>query len=65
METVMKIEGHPVADGMVSMIERVALDPNASIEKLERMLAMRESIMAADAKAAFSTAFAEIGRAHV
>ena len=58
METVMKIEGHPVADGMVSMIERVALDPNASIEKLERMLAMRESIMAADAKAAFSTAFA-------
>lgn len=43
---------------MVAMIERVALDPNASIEKLERMLDMRERIQAESAKAAFSAAFA-------
>jgi len=30
------------ADPMVSMIERVALDPNSDLEKLERMLAMKE-----------------------
>lgn len=33
-----------VADPMVSMIERVVLDPNASIEKLQKMLEMRERI---------------------
>lgn len=30
------------ADPMVSMIERLATDPNADLEKLERMLAMKE-----------------------
>jgi len=30
------------ADPMVSMIERIAKDPNADLEKLERMLAMKE-----------------------
>ena len=43
---------------MVSMIERIALDPNVPIEKLERMLAMQERIQAESAKAAFSAAFA-------
>jgi hypothetical protein len=33
-----------IADPMLSMIERVVLDPNASIEKLERMLAMKERL---------------------
>jgi hypothetical protein len=36
---------------MVTMIERVALDPNASIEKLERMLDMEQRIQAQRAKA--------------
>lgn len=31
-------------DPMTAMIERVVLDPNASIEKLERMLAMKERL---------------------
>lgn len=31
-------------DPMITMIERVVLDPNASIEKLERMLAMKERL---------------------
>lgn len=43
---------------MVSMIERIALDPNVPIEKLERMLAMQERIQAESAKAAFAAAFA-------
>lgn len=43
---------------MIAMIERVALDPNASIEKLERMLDMRDRLQAESAKAAFNAAFA-------
>jgi hypothetical protein len=43
---------------MVSMIERIALDPNVPIEKLERMLAMQERIQADSAKSAFAAAFA-------
>lgn len=43
---------------MIAMIERVALDPNASIEKLERMLDMRDRLQAESARAAFSAAFA-------
>ncbi len=43
---------------MISMIERVALDPNASIEKLERMLDMRDRLQAESARAAFNAAFA-------
>lgn len=31
-------------DPMISMIERVVCDPNASVEKLERMLAMKERL---------------------
>jgi hypothetical protein len=38
---------------MVSMIERIALDPNVPIEKLERMLAMQERIQAESAKLRF------------
>jgi hypothetical protein len=33
-----------IADPMVAMIERVVCDPNASVEKLERMLAMKERL---------------------
>jgi len=43
---------------MVAMIERVALDPNASIEKLEKMLDMRERLQSEAARAAFAQAFA-------
>lgn len=41
---------------MVSMIERVALDPNASLDKLERMLAMKERLDAQAARKAFDLA---------
>lgn len=45
------------ADPMVSMIERVALDPNSDIAKLEKMLEMKERHDASQAKAAFDAAF--------
>lgn len=44
------------ADPMVSMIERIALDPNADLDKLERMLAMKERMDAQNAKVAFAHA---------
>lgn len=46
------------ADPMVSMIERVAMDPNSDLAKLERMLELKERHDAQNAKAAFSSAFA-------
>ena len=42
------------ADPMVSMIERVAMDPNADLAKLERMLELKEKHDANQAKAAFA-----------
>jgi len=46
------------ADPMVSLIERVVMDPDASIDKLERMLEMRERMQAQQAKAAYDNAIA-------
>lgn len=47
------------ADPMVSMIERIAMDPNSDLAKLEKMLDMKERHEAAEAKAAFASAFAK------
>lgn len=47
-------------DPMVSMIERVAMDPNADLDKLERMLAMKERLEAKEAEKAFAVAFAQM-----
>ncbi len=47
------------ADPMVSMIDRLATDPNSNLEKLERMIALKERIDAQNAKAAFASAFAQ------
>ena len=58
MTELAKIEVNQETHPMTSMIERIALDPNVPIEKLERMLAMQERIQAESAKAAFSAAFA-------
>ncbi|WP_420010620.1 ERF family protein [Tateyamaria sp.] len=44
------------ADPMVSMIERIALDPNADLDKLERMLAMKERLDADRRQQEFSAA---------
>lgn len=47
------------ADPMVSMIERIAMDPSSDISKLEKMLEMKERNDANNAKAAFDAAFSK------
>ncbi len=61
MNDVAKIREQDVApaDPMVSMIERVAVDPNSDLAKLERMLDMKERHEANLAKAAFDAAFSQ------
>ena len=46
----------PTSDPMVGMIERIALDPNCDLDKLERMLAMKERHEDRNARIAFSHA---------
>jgi hypothetical protein len=61
-DAIQKIEPQEAAlsvDPMVHMIERMVMDPNASIEKLERMLEMKERLEAQRAKRAFDAAIAE------
>ncbi len=53
------LEVMPSSPG-VSMFERLALDPNVSVDKLERLIAMQERINAANAKAAFDAAFVQM-----
>lgn len=57
-EVALKQESLLPADPMVSMIERIAMDPNADLAKLERMLELKEKHEATQAKAAFASAFA-------
>lgn len=62
MNAVTKMQDDQVvlpADPMVSMIERVAMDPNADVDKLERMLAMKERMEVDQAKKDFNQALAE------
>jgi hypothetical protein len=51
------LDAEPAA---VTMFERLASDPSVSVEKLERLIAMRERVMAHEAEAAFNVAFAEM-----
>lgn len=48
-----------MADPMVSMIERVVMNPDADLDKLERMLAMKERIDAQNARIEFAGALAD------
>lgn len=47
-------------DSGALMFERLAADPNVPVEKLERLIAMQERIMAHNAKAEFDSAYAEM-----
>lgn len=42
------------------MFERLAKDPSVDVEKLERLIALQERMLAHDAKAAFDAAFAQM-----
>lgn len=60
MNAITKHEEHDVAqlpaDPMVSMIERVVLNPDVDLDKLERMLAVKERMEAQSARIAFANA---------
>lgn len=60
-EVAKKQEVIPAENGnaVLSMIERVAMDPNADVDKLERMLAMQERILDREAESAFNVAMQE------
>lgn len=49
-------QGENNIDPMLNMIERVALDPNADVSKLEKMIELQERVMANQAKAQFDQA---------
>lgn len=44
----------------IAMIERLATNPDVNVDVIERMLAMRERVMARNAEAEFNAAFAEM-----
>jgi hypothetical protein len=48
------------ATALISMIERVALNPNVDIDKMERLLEMQERILARTARVAYAAALAEM-----
>lgn len=48
------------ADAFLAMVERIARDPNANVEAMEKLLSMRERIMAHTARAAYTKAMAEM-----
>lgn len=56
VQQITKQEDQPVNESaaVISMIERVALDPNADIGKLEQMICLQERILNRNAQQAFS-----------
>lgn len=48
------------AAAILSIIERAARDPGVDVDKMERMFAMHERMMAQEAKAAYAAALAEM-----
>lgn len=48
------------ATALIGMIERVALNPNADIDKMERLIEMQERIMARQARMAYFSALSEM-----
>lgn len=60
MNAIAKQDDRPVqiADPMVGMIERVVMNPDADLDKLERMLAMKERMDAQNARVDFAASLA-------
>lgn len=48
------------ADPVMSMIERLAANPDVDVDKLQRLIDMQKDVMAVNAKAAFNAAFARM-----
>lgn len=53
-------EHHSEASTIIQVIERAASNPNVDIDKMERLMQMHERIIARDAKAAYSSALADM-----
>src|SRR5271154_5741796 len=53
---VMDVIEVPQADPMMAMIERAARDPQTDIDKLERLFALRERMVAEEKKTAYQAA---------
>lgn len=65
MSQLAKVEPQELAPGsentaMVSMFERMASDPNVDVDKLERLMQMRERAIERQAKADFDAAMADL-----
>ena len=60
LQTITPHETAIATGGLMSVIERIATDPNADISKLEKMLDMQERILKRDSEQAFSAAFARM-----
>src|SRR3546814_10492884 len=65
MSAVMKQESHAVAQtsessSLLAVISRAASDPNVDLDKMERLLAMQERIVARQAEALFASALSEM-----
>ena len=50
----------PESTSIIQVIERAALNPAVDIEKMERLLAMQERILARNAKSAYAAALAQL-----
>lgn len=50
----------PSAIDMMEMIERLAANPSVDVTKLEKIIDLKERVMAHDAKAAFNSAFSKM-----
>lgn len=48
------------ADGLLGIIERIAVMPNASLDALDRVMSLRERMAAAEAKAAFDCSLSDM-----
>lgn len=60
LEKVPDLPAAPATSEMVGMFERLATNPDVPVDKLERLIAMQERILAHNAKAEFDAAFAQM-----
>ena len=56
VERLLPVPPSDSASTILALIERVALDPRADVEKLERMMAMYERLKAKEAELAYNAA---------
>lgn len=63
LERVEPTEVQTVTDGILAVIARAATDPSVDVDKMERLLAMQERVLARNAEQAFNEAMAAAQKA--